>query len=151
MEQIIVIKDFLTQEECQYFIDLIDNKNKNHVQAIIQDKNIAEDFYRKHKEVFDTITLKGEPVLGLYPDVTLAKSKNAIRKHVDQKLNDTKWKLLIYLNKVDNGGTIFYIDKTKHKVENYQGCAVIFDISLPHEGEVYKNQIKYTLGFRIIT
>jgi hypothetical protein len=73
-----------------------------------------------------------------------------------------KYKILIYLNNVENGGTIFYEGekgRTKekvHVVKNQRNRLVLFDINLEHESEKFRTKVvvdiprKKAIGFRLI-
>ena len=80
------------------------------------------------------------------------KNKRSLGKHKDSiTLYKEKYKILIYLNEVINGGTIFYIDSSTQLVENKKNRLVIFDINLPHESQKFNGeQEKIAIGFRLI-
>lgn len=151
MEKIVVIDDFLTQEECYMYMEFIDREKSGNVQKVYKNVALVRTFIAKHSEKLESILLDGVKIKDFHDDVTLSKGMIPLKKHVDSKLHSDKWKLLIYLNNVENGGTVFYDGNEEIIIENKAGKAVFFDISLPHASQVYKKQIKYSIGFRIIT
>jgi len=86
-----------------------------------------------------------------------AKGKN-IGFHIDEKVQGKSnvLKFLVYLNKVEGGGTIFVPPgKTKNDTSSHLnitpsvGDLVIFDIDLLHSGASINSGIKYAIGFRL--
>ena len=155
MKNVIVVENFLSEEECAYYRKIIDDGyKKQSLQLIAKREDIVNKFVVDHLDDLRMINLNGDTTKGVHNDVTLSRSSKALPRHKDKVIRkDDKWKLLIYLNDVkEGGGTIFYEDmKTKEgfKVHNKIGSAVFFDISLPHAGERISEQ-KYTIGFRLI-
>ncbi len=62
-----------------------------------------------------------------------------------------KWKVVMYLNDVPNGGTIFRENGVDIEIENSGGTVVLFDIRIPHLGNPKQRDMKYTIGFRPVT
>lgn len=157
MKDVIIVENFLTEDECLYFRGITDACFKRSgLQIIVKRPDITEKFFNEHHEAFSKVILDGGRTKGLHDDVTFAKSTRAIPKHIDKNIREEdKWKLLIYLNDIkDGGGTIFYEnsnDKEGFKVANKMGSAVFFNIALPHRGEALNGQLKYSIGFRLIT
>jgi len=87
---------------------------------------------------------------GLYHHVTITNSTNPVFKHTDSKFNNEKFKILIYLNNVQNGGTVFYKENSVITIMNKENRLVVFDIKIPHESEKFcKNDKKIAIGFRL--
>lgn len=155
MKDVIVVENFLSEDECAYYRKIIDDGyKKQSLQLIAKREDIVNKFIADHLDDLRMIDLSGVTTKGVHNDVTLSRSSKAIPRHKDKVIRkDDKWKLLIYLNDIkDGGGTIFYETmKTKEgfKVNNKMGSAVFFDITLPHAGERI-SEMKYTIGFRLI-
>lgn len=141
------IDDFLEPEDLlkyqKYVID------SGLVQSIIKDDTFTTEFWNTYGEKLNH-HLKDMHFSGVYPQVTISHSKKPITKHTDGRLEGEKYKILIYLNTVVDGGTTFY-DETTYTVENRMNRLVVFDIRLPHEGQKFIiNSIKkMTMGFRL--
>jgi hypothetical protein len=141
------IDDFLELEDLlKYQKYVIDSGFK---QNIIKDDTFTTEFWNTYGEKLNQ-HLKDIHFSGVYPQVTISHSKRPIAKHTDGKLEDEKYKILIYLNTVLDGGTTFY-DETTFTVENRMNRLVVFDIRLPHEGQkfVMDSIKKMTIGFRL--
>jgi hypothetical protein len=87
-------------------------------------------------------------------DVTYSRDKKPIPEHVDMKRHNERYKLLIYLNDVGNGGTLFKKEKGAANawisVENQQGSVVLFDMRIPHKGNpAMETKTKFTIGIRL--
>lgn len=141
------IDDFLEPEDLlkyqQYVLD------STLTQTIVKDDAFTTEFWNTYGEKLNH-HLKDMHFSGVYPRVTISHSQRPIAKHTDGKLEDEKYKMLIYLNTVPNGGTTFYGDTT-FTIENRINRLVVFDIRLPHEGErfVVDMNKKMTIGFRL--
>ena len=143
---VISIDDFLEPE------DLI--KYQNYVlcsglsQKIKEDQEFTTDFWNKYgdklKQNFNDVSFSG-----LYPYVTITNSNNPVFKHIDSKFKNEKFKILIYLNNVHNGGTVFYTEKSI-SIMNKENRLVLFDINIPHESQKFsKDDKKIAIGFRL--
>ena len=138
-----IIDDFLDESDIIYYTQFIEKQNKK--QSIINDEQITNQFWNKYKE-----KIGGNS--GILSSITTTKNKWPLGKHKDSTLDKEKYKILIYLNDVINGGTIFYIDKNKTQlVQNKKNRLVIFDINIIHESQKFKGeQEKIAIGFRLI-
>ena len=156
--KVIVVDDFITQADADLFITEINKQTKDNrkIQAIR--KNVEHvHIIRGYKDKFDTIDFDGNTYVDLHEDVTYSKHFKGIGKHIDKKIYGDRWKMLIYLNHVENGGTVFYTSSKSNesiRVENKPLRAVFFDIQLSHSGQNFSNTnntVKYAIGFRLIT
>ena len=160
------VDGFLSKEQCEYYIDRIDNKTgiipftdsgyfKNDKYTDVQ---LTEYLYRKLKKTgIDTDIIRANNLImtGKY----LPGDKFGL--HTDTGLfYDSKTKeksshtLLIYLNDdLEGGETVFYDDKFNQTkiILPKQGKALLFDISLWHQGSeiIYGN--KYWIGCEMIS
>ena len=141
MHPLTIIDDFLDHDDLEAYISYIDTKKTT--QSIIDDPELTVRFWDKYK-------VKLQPLIqGIYQDVTVSKSSSPIVKHRDNLIHQEKYKLLLYLNSVPQGGTYFYLKEGKQLVENKENRLVIFDIKLFHESQVFhKKHVKYAIGFR---
>lgn len=143
-----MIDDFLKAEDLLKYQNYVINSGLT--QSIRKDEAFTTEFWNTYGEKLNQ-NLKDLHFSGVYPRVTISHSIKPIARHTDGKLEDEKYKILIYLNTIPNGGTTFYGD-TKITVENRINRLVVFDITLPHEGErfVVDSKKKMTIGFRLI-
>jgi hypothetical protein len=141
-----IIDDFLKPEDLLKYQNYVINSKLK--QTIIKDDAFTTEFWNTYGEKLNQ-HFKEMHFSGVYPQVTISHSNKPITKHTDGKLEDEKYKILIYLNTVLDGGTKFY-DETTYTVENRMNRLVVFDIRLPHEGQKFViNSIKkMTIGFR---
>ena len=142
------IDDFLDPE------DLI--KYQNYVlysglsQKIKEDQELTTAFWEKYGDKLNKNLNGVSTFSGLYPYVTVTNSTNPVFKHTDSKFKNEKFKILIYLNNVQNGGTVFFKEKSAITIMNKENRLVLFDIQIPHESEKFcKNDKKIAIGFRI--
>ena len=146
-----VIEDFLTSEDLikyQTFAKSISRSN-----SIVKNDILVNEFWDKYSNKFNNINPNW---IGLYPEVTITNSNRPISPHYDEKKYDENYKVLIYLNDVKNGGTVFYVDNKEVIIENKKNKLVIFNISLLHkgqdflvEGQINKKVKKLAIGFRL--
>jgi hypothetical protein len=118
-------------------------------QTIKHDDTFVAEFWKSYGEKLNQ-HLTGLHFTGLYPQVTVSHSGKPIARHTDGKYNNEKYKMLIYLNDVPDGGTVFF-GETTTIVKNQMNRVAVFDIRLPHEGQkfVMNGTKKMTLGFRL--
>ena len=123
-------------------------------QSIIKDEKTTREFWQKYGEKVGVCG--GKEIL---PYVTVTNSKKPLGKHKDSKMGGEKYKVLIYLNEIKNGGTIFYNNLEgggkKELIENKVNRMVLFDMDIEHESEKFSedNDIiikKKAIGFRIL-
>jgi hypothetical protein len=144
---VISIDNFLEPE------DLI--KYQNYVlcsgltQKIKEDYELTSDFWNKYGDKLNQNLKDLSNFSGLYPYVTITNSNVPVFKHTDSKFKNEKFKILIYLNNVHNGGTIFYTEETI-SIINKENRLVVFDIDIPHESQKFsKDHKKIAIGFRL--
>lgn len=122
-------------------------------QSIIKDEKMTREFWQKYgKKVGGCV---GKEIL---PYVTVTNSKKPLGRHKDSKMGGEKYKVLIYLNEIKNGGTIFYNNNEgggKELIENKVNRMVLFDMNIEHESEKFSNNDviiirKKAIGFRIL-
>ncbi len=139
-----IIDNFLDEEDLNYYKKLYESNNS--IQKMHDYSDIPKTLLSKYAHKFKDINLSK-----VYDTFTLSINKRGtIGKHIDKQLEDETHKVLLYLNYVPNGGTIFYIDNKEELVENKENRLVIFDIRLFHKSQIFgKGDIKKTIGFRI--
>lgn len=142
MLSIQVVDDFLSAEDLK---SCIEYACKGAANRIVLDQDFADSIWSKYSRKLLKIN---QEWVGLYSDITLSNLKTPIKKHIDQKRNSAEHKLLIYLNDVKNGGTIFYEDEKEHLVDNKANRLICFDIRLPHRGQAFTGSRKIAIGFR---
>ena len=138
-----IIDDFLDESDIIKYTQYVKKQHKK--QSIIKDEKITSEFWNKYQN-----KIGGNK--GILSFVTVTNNTRAVGKHTDSKHNNEKFKILIYLNDVSKGGTIFYPHKCKPQiVQNKKNRLVIFDINIEHEGEKFNpGQEKIAIGFRLI-
>lgn len=142
MQKVIVVDDFLDQEDVKTCIGYATNGLEN---RIILDSYFSTYIWGKYGSKLTTLNPEWT---GLYDEVTLSNCKIPVKKHLDQNRNDAKHKLLIYLNDVPDGGTIFYLKDETIVVNNKANRLVCFDISLYHQSQHFRGIRKLAIGFR---
>lgn len=142
-KKIIILEEFLSKEDLKYYKDYITKRRESRV--IVVDPHTATLFWSKYKNKILEHTKTDK---GISERVTYVRDKIPVKRHRDSIYDSERFKLLIYLNTVQNGGTIFHTPD-KLEIENLENRAVLFDISLPHESQKFQSEIKYTIGFRI--
>jgi len=163
------LKGFLNENECNELIKMYDgvyniHKKKNgKVQKFVPFEPIREKLTVYIRERFlDKFNLvyKGmvpDRVRGIMDNLTFSihPKGHHLGFHVDTWLGaSTVLKFIVYLNRVDGGGTIFVPPgknpgKDSLMVEPGIGDLVIFDRSLRHAGAPILDGDKYLLGFRL--
>jgi hypothetical protein len=144
---IFTIDDFLEQEDVLKYKNYIIDSGLS--QNIRKDDELSTDFWSKYGEKLNkSLDLHFS---GVYPQVTLTHSRKPVSKHTDSKFGDEKFKILIYLNTIRNGGTIFFMsDNEIRSVNNKENRLVVFDMMIPHESEKFtEGQRKMAIGFRL--
>jgi prolyl 4-hydroxylase len=167
--KIFTITDFLSDIECDTFIDNINNKTKivNFTSAsqfkndkYIDDK-LANSFYDKIKQSFGNELIDKLHIIDVN-NLIMTGRYNASQQfnlHTDtglyfNKKNKIKsrYTLLIYLNDNYNGGeTGFFDDDFSHiiDIKPKKGMALLFDINMWHKGNLLLNNNKYWIGCEI--
>lgn len=163
-----ILDNFLTDKECQFYIQSIKEKNSNvpfsNSSLSTNDKYIdhelAKKFYQRLIELDSS--LKYPKTLG-YNNLIMTsyyKEGENFGIHTDTGLYydyinkiKTRYTLLIYLNDDFEGGkTIFYDDNFNKTTEIIpkKGSCLIFDINLYHEGTQVISGSKYWIGCEIL-
>lgn len=147
---LISVKDNFLQLEDLEFLRAYAIENVN---TILKDESLTLWFWRKYREKLLEINSRW---VGLYPDVTITNSSKPIGKHQDRTtITQAREKLLIYLNEIPNGGTVFFVAGEEVLIQNKVNRLVCFDIQLYHQSENFKveGQLvnKLAIGFRPVT
>jgi prolyl 4-hydroxylase len=163
-DKIFTFDDFLTNDECNYFINQINNKKNKRCftdsGAFENDKYIdlelAQYFYNKIKNLTDLQILRPNNLImtGKYV------SGDSFNLHTDTGLfydrknkEKSRYTLLIYLNDdFISGETEFYTEQFKKvlTIKPKKGKALLFDIDLWHKGNTIIEGNKYWIGCEII-
>lgn len=146
---IYTIDDFFDENDFEYFLDYV--QSKNITQEILNEPQIADMFWQKYGEDIRNIPVLNK-CIGICPSITVTNSSNPISRHVDTKRHGEQYKILIYLNNVSHGGTIFYPEESDKPIliENKANRFVLFDIDIPHKSQIFFNATKIAIGFRIL-
>lgn len=136
-----IYDDFLDQEDLQYYLQYIQQSKL--AQSIVSAENLTRKFWSKYAHKLPQFS-------GIDHHVTITANRTPIGRHRDEIYGDEKYKILIYLNNVPNGGTIFYLpDGETRLLENKQNRLAVFDIGLQHQSQPFaRGQVKYIIGFR---
>lgn len=162
-----VIDNFLSNDECEDFINFIKEKEKDKDCRKFNDnfdnfnsrsvnEEICNKFYNRFIKIVD---LSEFNITGVNNIVTCAKYTEGqeFGLHTDTglyfnkaKALKTTYTVLIYLNDDYKGGnTVFYTDVITRIVPK-KGSLLIFDISLIHAGEKVLSGTKYWIGCEFI-
>jgi predicted 2-oxoglutarate/Fe(II)-dependent dioxygenase YbiX len=164
-----VIDNFLTDEECQNYIQLIEHltKEKNvrfsesayNFNHKYTDNKLAQSFYEKGQQLnlFENCTTLGPNKLIMVSKYTKGENFGI---HTDtglfyDKINKvkTRYTLLIYLNDDFEGGNTVFYDNNLNITETIvpkKGSCLLFDIDLLHEGKKVTQGSKYWIGCEIL-
>lgn len=157
--------NFLTHDECNYFIELIKNKNApsftntgNFINKKWTDLELSNKFYNRLMDITnDTNFLRPNNLImaGYYQKEKSFGIHTDTGLYYNTELNQkSRWTLLIYLNdNFDGGETVFYDTNTWNKVCEIKpkiGKALLFDIDLWHSGSPIVDGEKYWIGCEII-
>ena len=142
---IYTIDDFLNPDDLLKYKNYI--LNTNITQDIIKDETLTTEFWNTYGEKIN-LNLNTH-FTGLYLNVTITNSKTPLIKHIDKKLYKESFKILIYLNTIPSGGTLFFIGEDKRLITNQANRLLIFDINLPHESQKFVGDKKMAIGFRL--
>lgn len=158
-------RNFITDNDCDKFINIITNKLSTNFTDAGQftnkkwvDDELANMFFARLKELTDNpnhlmpnnLIMSGSyhpgQCFGLHTDTGLFYSS--------EKNIKSKWTLLVYLNDDFEGGeTVFYDTLTWKEccvIVPEKGKALLFDISLWHSGEKVTDGMKHWIGCEII-
>lgn len=142
------IDNFLEPEDLVKFRNYVINSGLT--QNIREDSTLTTEFWNTYGDKINQ-NVSDLHFTGLYSQVTFSHSAKPVTKHTDCRYKDEKYKLLIYLNSVPQGGTLFFGKTTTTIIQNVVNRAVIFDIRLPHEGQKFtiNGTKKIAIGFRL--
>lgn len=116
-------------------------------QLITRDEDFARDIYETIKGLVGEFPIR---ISGHRSEVTIGKRGVPHTEHFDTIYGDEKWKLLCYLNDVENGGTDFKNGTEWISIRSGLGTVVLFDITLFHRGSPQAEpKTKYTVGIRL--
>lgn len=146
---IFIVDDFLNPEELAFYKNLANQKKS---QKVIEDYILAEEFWKLYG---GEIRKLDSTCVGVFSSVTITNSTTPIQRHTDVNRHGERYKILIYLNPVSNGGTLFYTNDTVKLIENRENRLVMFDMRIPHESQDFQKLgqtiKKLAIGFRIKT
>lgn len=142
---IVVLDDFLEPEDLIQYQNYV--KTKHTSQKIIDDPDFVKQFWSQYGE---KLIQFNPDYKGLYPCVTITHTQTPIARHIDKKRFNEQYKILIYLNDIPNGGTIFYLNSSQQLVQNKANRLVCFSMDIPHESERFNPSLKkMAIGFRV--
>lgn len=168
---VITINDILPQNDCNKYIDEIDQKTKicnftsagNFKNDKYIDNSLSKYFYEKIKETLDDELLNELRIIRANDIIMTGKyeANQEFSLHTDTGLYynkkdkmRSKYTLLIYLNDDFSGGeTVFYNDNFEPVIQiaPKKGMALLFDIDLWHKGNMVTNGKKYWIGCELIS
>lgn len=137
-------EDFLDSSDFVTFKDFVLHKNS----TVEKNTELVTYFWEKYRNKFLSLD---DRISGLTEFVTITNSNKPISLHRDHKLDGSFWKILIYLNDIEDGGTIFLLDEEERIVQNKANKLVIFDMDLFHKSQNFKatsTKNKLCIGFR---
>lgn len=136
-----IYDDFLDPSDLNDYVKYIQQTKLS--QSIIQDGHLTRKFWNKYGH-------KLSQFRGIDDHVTITANRHPLGRHRDEQFGDEKFKILIYLNTIKDGGTKFYLpDGNTQLLENRRNRLAIFDIQLEHESQKFSpGQVKYIIGFR---
>lgn len=148
---LLVRDNFLEEMDVEKYREYVDKSGK--IQSIIEDEKLTGGFWEKYSGKLDCCCGGGK----IMKYVTITNSSRPVGRHKDSKMGGEKYKILIYLNSVEKGGTIFYGgEEGKKKIENKANRCVIFDMDMEHESEKFdgggekRTTKKKAIGFRVM-
>lgn len=137
-----IIDDFLDEKDLLKYQEFVKSSGKK--QNIIEDQKMTSEFWRKYGSKC------GDDVKEIYPYVTITNNSKPVGRHRDAILKEERYKILIYLNDITNGGTKFYVGGETVQIKNAKNRMVMFDMSIEHESEIFKSKTnKMVIGFRL--
>jgi hypothetical protein len=147
---IIVCDDFLSNEDFECFRKYVLSKNKT--QDVFDDPSFATQFWNRYQKQIRDFDLNPK-CSGITSNITITYNSSPIGRHIDTNYHGERYKILIYLNDVPNGGTLFYPPTGTRIVENRANRLVLFDLSILHESQKFNKQMnrlkKMAIGFRL--
>ncbi len=154
--------NFFTDEKCAELIEYIKQNLKKErykmdIRGFYQNILCNNGLANRHKDYILNVLSSIKPDTQISVSdlifLTYYPTGQQIHIHRDGQRGKERYKLLIYLNTVPEGGeTIFYDDNEKEiaRICPIKGNAVLFDLSILHSGEKILTGEKYAIGFRLI-
>lgn len=147
---IFIVDNFLDDTDLIQYRDFVKSRSNHTIQKVIANSQLAEEFWFKYGK---KIVELDPTCTGVFSSITVTHTETPIQLHVDSNRHNEYYKILIYLNSVSNGGTIFYPNDKIKLVENRQNRLVMFDMRIPHESQNFQIQDqkikKIAIGFRV--
>lgn len=162
------ISDFFDDQECQYYIDYMDqieaphNRKLSRYQEFVDRPDLTEPLWLRIKDTIPNfidhqgktwVPIGVNPIISLNHYFTGSNTVIHRDKDVDDNKRITKTKLLVYLNSDFEGGeTHYYTDDEKllFTTNPKKGDAILFNCYDKHRGNTVTKGQKYVVGFRII-
>jgi hypothetical protein len=152
-----IVSNFLSKEECDRFIEHINeiSDNKFHkFSTTFYDTELTELLQKKMSLIDDSQGLwpaTQAPVVGPRLNfIKYQKNSEGIKKHVDStKHEDISHTCIVYLNDNYEGKTVLYKDYIKSYIVPETGKLLMFDINTVHAGKPTIEE-KYILIFRLL-
>jgi hypothetical protein len=144
------VDDFLDPIDLEYYSNYVQSRNMT--QKVLNDPETTQKFWERYGEAITQIV----PGSRICPSVTVTHTNTPIRRHTDVNHHGERCKILIYLNNVSDGGTIFYPSGVPEIViENRANRLVVFDMDIAHESQNFTHsnsyrQKKIAIGFRLM-
>jgi hypothetical protein len=143
-KKIYVFPNLLSKDICSNWIQ----KLQTYEVAIPVDKDFSSEIFNTVKESIGEFPF---PVSTHRYEITIGARGNSVLEHYDNRYGNEKWKIVCYLNDVQNGGTDFKNGSDWLSVHCTIGTVVLFDISLLHRGcPLQESKMKYTVGIRLM-
>lgn len=145
----LIIENFLSQIECDFFKDMIDNNISGYINNVYKsnryDSDISSFIWKRLKDKCDTLNMTG---IKVEERITLVKYINGslgIDRHLDLiKELGVKIVGILYLNNSDDGYTEFDNFTVKPEI----GKLLLFNVNKYHKGNPTNND-KYIIVFRL--
>ena len=140
-----IMDDFLQESDVEKCILYVEQKKIQ--QGIVSDDEFCQYMFATYREKFTEMGIKK---LGRH--ITITNTNRGLKKHTDIVLDKkNRYKILIYLNNVKDGGTIFFVKDKDYLIENRRNRLVLFDASIEHCSQVFDDcLVKKVIGFRPI-
>ncbi len=152
-----VLKNILSQKQCDYFIN--EFASINELQIIKEMPEVSSKLWSFISSKISSIEFsdiragRNFQITSLKEYISITKARfGGAGKHVDEQFGGDTFKMFFYLNKLSaNGGTDFYEKDSDNKVSvnNEVGYGVLFDIGLEHGSQSFPSgEIKHVIGVR---
>lgn len=145
-----ITDNFLDEEDLNEYYKYVESNNLKDL--MIKNHSLTSEFWQKYGKKICEIDSK---FIGVLDIVSSAITEKPVHFHLDPIHSNETHKVLIYLNDVKNGGTIFLMNGEEILVENKKNRLIIFDISVYHKSQNFllndEKIKKLSIGFRLIT